>query len=216
MSTTLSHIALLAQAQLEALYALEPQGQVTDYVVAADAARHLPGTGSRTLVHQDGDGVSLGVVFASEVSERLDRSDPREGLDSDNIGAFCTVIEEVSHFLFLAFCARWQRSVTQLELELQGEVDKYLTTRLTFASKGRSSLARRLRGVLFRDYRLPADLTTEQSDRYNAASSLADRYCGHLEDSYIGEGRLDDLERDQRRFYRLGQREKLERIRSVA
>jgi len=215
MSTTLSHVALLAQTQLEALYALEHEGPVTDFVVSLDAARHLPGTGSRTLVCEDGDGVALAVVFANGVSEMLDRSDPRVALGSDNIDAFCTVIEEVSHFLLLTFCARWERSVTRFELELQGEVDKYLATRLAFPSQGRSSLARRLRSMLFRDYRLSEDLTGEQSERYNAASALADRYCGHLERSYIGEGRLADLERDQRRFYRLGQREKLERITSV-
>lgn len=216
MSETLSHIALLAQTQLETFYALEHPGPVTDYVVAAEAADDLPGDGSRTLLHEHDEGVSLAVVFAGEVATTLERSDPREGLDSDNIDAFCTVIEEVSHFLFLAFCARWERGVTQLELELQGEVDKYLTTRLTFPSQGRSSLARRLRGVLFRDYRLSGGQTGEESDRYKAASSLADRYCEHLEESYIGEGRIDELERDQRRFYRLGQREKLERIASVA
>ena len=216
MSATLSHVALMAQAQLEALYALEHQGPITDYFVAPDEVRHLPGTGSRTLLHEDGEGVSLAVVFASEIAATLDRSDPREGLDTDNLDAFCTVIEEVSHFLFLAFCVRAERGVTQLELELQGEVDKYLTTRLTFPSQGRSSLARRLRGVLFRDYRLQSDLTAEQSERYSAASSLADRYCGHLEESYICEGRLNELERDQRRFYRLGQKQKLDRIASVA
>ena len=216
MSATLSRVALMAQAQLEGLYALEHQGPITDYVLAPDEARHLPGTGSRTLLHEHEEGVSLAVVFATEVAATLDRSDPREGLDTDNLGAFCTVIEEVSHFLFLAFCARVERSVTRLELELQGEVDKYLTTRLTFPSQGRSSLARRLRGVLFREYRLQPDLTAEQSGRYESASSLADRYCGHLEESYIGEGRLDELERDQRRFYRLGQKQKLERIASLA
>jgi len=206
----------MAQAQLESLYALEHQGPITDYFVTPDEVRHLPGTGSRTLLHEHGEGVSLAVVFADDVATTLDRADPREGLDTDNLDAFCTVIEEVSHFLVLAFCARSERGVTQLELELQGEVDKYLTARLTFPSQGRSGLARRLRGVLFREYRLRADLTAEQCGRYSSASSLADRYCGHLEESYIGEGRLDELERDQRRFYRLGQKQKLDRIASVA
>ena len=135
----------MAQAQLESLYALEHQGPITDYFVTPDEVRHLPGTGSRTLLHEHAEGVSLAVVFAAEVATTLDRSDPREGLHTDNLDAFCTVIEEVSHFLFLAFCARVERGVTRLELELQGEVDKYLTTRLTFPSQGRSSLARRFR-----------------------------------------------------------------------
>jgi hypothetical protein len=52
----------------------------------------------------------------------------------------------------------------------------------------------------------------ERAERYLAASALAARYCGHLESRYLRGARLRDLARESRRFYRLGQREKLERI----
>ena len=45
-------IAVCVQRRLESLYALEPESPVTDYLVPVDAARHLPGGGSRTLVAQ--------------------------------------------------------------------------------------------------------------------------------------------------------------------
>ena len=54
--------------------------------------------------------------FAGQAA--LDRGDDSV-LPEATLDAFCTVIEEVSHFLFLAFCVRSERSVTRLELELR-------------------------------------------------------------------------------------------------
>ena len=55
-------------------------------------------------------------------------------------------------------------------------------------------------------------MSGERAERYHAASQLAYRYCGWLEARYLKAARLADLARESRRFYRLGQREKLEKI----
>ena len=55
-------------------------------------------------------------------------------------------------------------------------------------------------------------VTDEGRERYRAASELAYRYCGYLEQRFLRPSRLQDLAREARRFYRLGQRDKLERI----
>jgi hypothetical protein len=201
------------QRRLEALYALEPEAPVTDFLVAEEDAAGLPGGGSRTLVRHDGDDISLGVVLEAAVRARLARCDPRVQLDQSNLGPFCTLAEEVSHFVYLLFCARAERSVTQLELELQGEVDKYLTAAFLLSRQNDGAVSTRLRDLLFRHYRLQRGLTPEQAERYRAASALAYRYCGWLEDRFLRRrAGLADLAREARRFYRLGQREKLERI----
>ena len=115
------------QRRLEALYALEHQAPVTDFLIPAEAAGDYPGGGSRTLLTQEGGDVPLGVVL-EDVRERLARRrparPPRRRRTSD---PFCMAAEEVSHFVYLFFCARGPQVVTQLELELQGEVDKYLS-----------------------------------------------------------------------------------------
>jgi hypothetical protein len=201
------------QRRLEALYALEPQAPVTDFLMAEEDAAGLPGGGSRTLVQHHGDDISLGVVLAAAVRTHLARRDPRVQLDDSNLGSFCTLAEEVSHFVYLLFCAKSARSVTQLELELQGEVDKYLTASFLLSRQNDGAVSTRLRDLLFRHYRLQPGLSAEQAERYRAASALAYRYCGWLEKSFLRRGGgLADLAREARRFYRLGQREKLERI----
>jgi hypothetical protein len=201
------------QRRLEALYALEPQAPVTDFLMAEEDARLLPGGGSRTLVRHDGDDISLAVVLEGAVHAHLAGRDPRVHLDGSNLGPFCTLTEEVSHFVYLLFCARSERSVTQLELELQGEVDKYLTAASLLSQQNEGAVSTRLRDLLFRHYRLSPGLTSEQAERYRAASALAYRYCGWLEKSFLRRpSGLAGLARESRRFYRLGQREKLERI----
>jgi len=208
-------LMLDVQRRLESLYALEATPPVSEFLIPEAEAGRYPGGGSRTLVAQDGDSVSLGVVLEDGVHETLARRDPRARLDRENLGPFCTVAEEVSHFLYLLFCARAARSITELELELQGELDKYLSSVFLLTLQNEGAVSSRLRELLFRNYRLLKGLTPEQAERYRAANQLAWRYSGYLEARYLRGSRFADLVREARRFYRLGQREKLEKIGSI-
>lgn len=205
-------LALHVQRQLEAFYALDPQAPVTDFMIPSAEVAHLPGGGSRTLVAIEDGELSVGVVLERAVGDELTRSDPRQRLDASNLGPFSTLTEEVSHFLYLLFRARSDRPVTQLELELQGEVDKYLTAVFFLSLQNEGAVSTRLRHFLFGSYRLAAGLTPERAERYHAANHLARRYCGWLEARFLRRRRLAELARESRRFWRFGQREKLETI----
>jgi hypothetical protein len=211
MTAIAQELLLETQRRLEALYAIEPQAPVTDFLIPPEEAEVYPGSGSRTLVRQSGDDVSVGLILETSVGERLSESDPRVQLDTSNLDAFCTLTEEVSHFVYVLFCAQVLRSVTELELELQGEVDKYLNATFLLSLQNEGAVTSRLREMLFRRYRLAACLTPERAERYRAANDLAFRYCGYLE-RLLRASRLADVARESRRFYRLGQSEKLDRI----
>ena len=213
MTAPLAGLMLDVQRRLEGLYALEPNSPVSEFLIPEGEAAKYPGDGSRTLLQQDGDSVSLGLVLEPSVSDALVRRDPRARLDRENLGPFCTLAEEISHFLYLLYCVRAARSVTELELELQGELDKYLSSLLLLSLQNEGAVSSRLRKLLFRDYRLHDGMAPERAERYRAANELAWRYSGHLEARYLRGGRsFSDLVREARRFYRLGQREKLEAI----
>ncbi len=200
------------QRRLEALYAVAPQAPVTEFVIPHEEAGGYPGGGSRTLVRDEGGSISVGVVFDEATARGLCERDPRVRLDSGNLSPFAIATEEVSHFVYVMFCAGAERSVTQLELELQAEVDKYLTAVALLSLQNDGLLTKGLRQALFRRYRLVDGLSPERAERYRAASQLADRYCGWLEARFLRSGRFPDLAREARRFYRLGQTEKLVRI----
>lgn len=208
----LASLLVDVQRRLESLYAVEREAPVSDFLIPAEEAAAYPGGGSRTLLTQRGEEVSLGVVLEESVRARLLAADPRVQLDGDNLGPFCVAAEEVSHFVYLAFCARAARQVTQLELELQGEVDKYLSSVFLISLQNEGAVSPRLRDLLFRHYRLADHLSDEGRRRYRTASELAYRYCGYLESRYLRTSRLAELVRESRRFYRLGQRQKLEKI----
>lgn len=212
MSAVTAGVLLEVQRRLEALYGLEHETAVTDYLIPAERSASYPGDGSRTLVSEDGDGVALGVILDEAVGRELSRSDPRVRLDGSNLGPFCALTEEVSHFVYLLFCAQAARSVTELELELQGEVDKYLSAAFLLSLQNEGAVSTRLRRLLFREYRLAESVSAARAARYRVASDLAWRYCGFLERHFLRPARLAELAREARRFYRLGQREKLERI----
>jgi hypothetical protein len=211
--SSLAGLLVDVQRRLESLYALDRQAPVTDFLIPAAEAAGYPGGGSRTLVTQDGEDVSLGVVLEDSVRARIAAADPRVHLDGGNLDPFCVVTEEVSHFVYLFFCARAERQVTQLELELQGEVDKYLSAVFLLSLQNEGAVSPGLRDLLFRRYRLADHVTDEAGrERYRRASDLAYRYCSWLESRFLRAARLPDLAREARRFYRMGQRDKLERI----
>jgi hypothetical protein len=212
VSAESGELLLHTQRRLESLYALPQQAPVTDFLIAEDAASGYPGRGSRTLVTEQEGALSVGVVLAGAVHEQLARRDPRVHLDKSNLNPFCVLTEEVSHFVYLLFCAQAERPVTQLELELQAEIDKYLCAAFLLSLQNEGAVSPGLRALLFRHYRMADGLSAEQVERYQAASTLADRYCGYLEGRYLRAARVSDMVKEARRFYRLTQREKLERI----
>jgi len=208
-------VAVDVQRRLEALYALDPEAPVTEYLIPPSEVAHLPGGGSRTLVSQEGDVVRVGVVLDEATGAHIEQTDPRERLDHANLGSFSTLTEEVSHFLYVLSRARVERTLTQLELELQAEVDKYLIALLFLSLQNEGAVPTGLRGLLFHRYRLVDGLSAESAERYHEASRLARRYCGWLESRFLRGGRPGELAREVRRFWRLGQREKLETIAAI-
>lgn len=208
-------LLLHVQRHIESLYALNPEAPVTDFLIAEEDAAVYPGGGSRTLVKQDDGALAVAVILDDGVCLDLARADPRVELNGSNLGSFCVLTEEVSHFLYLLFCARQDRRVSQLELELQAEVDKYLTAVLFLGLQNEGAVSSHLLRLLFDGWRLADGISPERAERYRAASGLAGRYCAHLESRFLRRAQLADLAREARRFYRLDQRAKLEAIAGI-
>src|SRR6185312_2132304 len=96
----------------------------------------------------EGDGeMSIALFVDPAAIANLVRHDPGNRLGDHNLGDFLLAIEGVSHFIYAILCARTERPVTQLELELQAEVDKYVTCLLVTEPEPRVS--RELRERLF-------------------------------------------------------------------
>jgi hypothetical protein len=209
------------QCQLGSVYDVELQQDVRDYVVTDKKMRAallagVPGrlTDEQLIVVESDGAVDLALYLDCEVLDRLIAADPRENLTGTNLADFWTVLEGVSHFHYFAWNAALDKPVTLLELEMQAEVDKYVSTRLLLQEQPASTLGAPLLQRLFEDPGFDPQLDPEEMDRYQAASTLAGRYCANLEARFPVAPFTPDLLRELRTFYRLPQAAKIARIRA--
>lgn len=193
---------------------LSPERNVERFVCGPETLRAAVGEGPEDrgevlLVFEDQDGLHLGLYLDPDVLAAL-----RAG--NADFRAQCLATEGVSHFLYLTFRADNAEQVTQLELELQAEVDKYaagLAGVEALSGYGVGAIrarSRYLRERLFRSPRFLDAPETAEGERYRLAHRAAARYTGVLEERFVRTGRLEELRAELRRFYRLGAREKLE------
>jgi hypothetical protein len=111
--------------------------------------------------------------------------------------------EGVSHFVYVANRARQELPSTQLELELQAEVDKFVLLVLEQVPYDRGE-AFEVHSRLFERVTYLHEVGTELGDRYRTANDLAARFVRRLM-TYGTETTHTAL----RRFYRAGQAEKI-------
>lgn len=200
------------QAQLETLYGIRCQYRARDFLVDADAARALGGTGrsrEELLVAHDGESLDLALYLEPAMLERVSRLEHRpDALLEEELPSFCEVTEGVSHFVYLAQTASLERRVSMLELEAQAEVDKFAVCTLLRWGQHAAHWANRLVSTLFERVRYQDTLTAAERWRYTEANRLARRYAQRLLPA-IRAGRLDALLSELRRAYRLGADAKL-------
>ncbi|MFO0554537.1 MAG: hypothetical protein U0271_39530 [Polyangiaceae bacterium] len=183
-------IAARVQSKLEALYGVEAP-EIDPFIVSASEGRES------LLVRQTTEELEL-AVHLPEVAVRSTRS-------TISFDVFCQVIEGVSHFLCVVERARRELPVTELELELQAEVDKFVIAASTSDSHGG------LRCRLYEHVRFLHPSGSERGDRYRLANQLAARFTRTLCPSRVQ--RRDHASVGVlRQFFAAGQREKLEMV----
>ena len=201
------------QLGLEALYRVETCLDVEAFVINEEQ-RQSSGVAraprEQLLVRESNDELSMALFVDARAIENLERHDPAGGLHAANFNDFCLAVEGVSHFIYLALCAAVERRVSQLELELQAEVDKFACCVLMQPDAGD------LRRRLFQEVSFAGDLAPGERERYRTANDEADRYAGALERQFVAPDRLGDMLGDLRRFYRLSLRDKLSHIARAA
>ena len=190
------------QRGLETLYRVDTGVAVDDFVIDdAGRAAFSPARRPREqlLAIEDRGEMNLALyVDPAAAAASYDR------LGDHNFGDFLLVVEGVSHFIYTVWCARAERPLTQLELELQAEVDKYVTCLLHGGAGSRA-----LRERLFVNFEYEPDLDDDERERYRAANDNAHRYAAWLEAEYVAPGKIPEMLAELRRFYRAGLAAKL-------
>lgn len=204
------------QRALVDLYRLPPGQDVRGFVCDEGTARALAGDdtvarGEALLVLEDGAGCFVGLYLNDGAVERA--REPSAWLsEADAFEPSCLVAEGISHFVLVQYRSAQEVPVSELELELQAEVDKWalgvIAGRPMHPLEGfgvglfreRSLLMRRrlFGGAVLRD-----DAASEKGQRYERAIRLAHRYTEGLEQRHVRRGDVGGLLGELRSFYRL-------------
>lgn len=181
------------QRRLERYYGLETTPNVVPFTsIAREGEREV------LYVREVGDDVEMALRVPVNDGGRTDPND-----------AYLQLCEGVSHFVYLAERVRVGLPATQLELELQAEVDKFVL--LAFGGGGDGNVdTRRLHRRLYGNVTYLHPPGTEQGERYRLANELAARLAARLLERGAGEAR-----EILRRFYRAGQTGKIEVVRAA-
>jgi hypothetical protein len=203
------------ESMLSEFYALDLGYAVNDFLIT-DAAlaqsldvrgRHVD---EKLLIAETDGEADVALYLEGALLERLARHDPLAHLDEANLADFWAALEGVSHFIYYAWNAARDKHVSLFELELQAEVDKFVTTgRLLREQMGREPEG--LHTWLFDAPQLAAELEGQERERYRLANRYAAKYCRHLLTASAA-GDEATAQRELRHFYRLTQTSKLAHI----
>ena len=209
------------QSQLNETYRVGGAHDVRDFLITDRSLAQLFGqdallsNSEETLfIAQDDDGIAMSLYLDAEMLERLESSDPLTCLQADAFADFCNVLEGISHFNCMAFKAASDREVSLLELELQGEVDKFVSSLQLALKQSDHELLGYLYGWLFDNVRFHDELRGEALDRYRAANDFASRFCYALQQQFLlnPQAAIDEL----RQFFRLPIADKISHINAKA
>jgi hypothetical protein len=210
------------QGALTEIYDLPETPDVRDFLMTdraglggVDDAR---ASDEQLIVAEEGDTLSMALYIDAAVLARLAHHDPLAGLTQDNLADYLTVAEGVSHFVYVAWNTGYDKPVTLLELELQGEVDKYLLCAWLLREQGAGRFPRELHRVLFERARVDPVAAAGRIGLYHTASSYAARFCRRVAAQLARKrnGVARDLMAELRRFYRWGNVRKLRHIERYA
>lgn len=215
---------VLTQLQdlLAGIYDVPLAHDVRDFLVTDRRCLPLTAGMSRSdeqlFVATDGDTVGVSLYLDPRLVERLQRSNPLDALHAGNLADYWTALEGVSHFVYLAWHAGFDRAVSLLELELQAEIDKYVGSCWLLRRQSPRRFPAEVHRLLFGRARLDPELTAERAAVYRAASDYAARFCRRIERQLrdAHDGRAGELTAELRRFYRLSDLRKIAHIRDRA
>lgn len=199
------------QDHLQAIYRIDAP-DIRPFLIDREAVDLLLGPDARpadewVMVRQEGDDLDLGVYIAEEHLARLDGvSGPGQAVEQC-FASFCAATEGISHFLLIIERAKRREPVRMLELELQAEIDKFVSAWLHHPRRSEQLLRQ-----LFVHASLAEGLSAEERSRYREAGRLAAAYCARLQRLPHPAAVLKAV----RMFWRSSGQQRLEQVRRLA
>jgi hypothetical protein len=201
------------QDQLEAIYDIRCP-RASAFLVPAEPSPGFPVAAAEEelWLREEGDTLELGLYLAPRLRAEVGhRSLRQRGWVEGSLDAYCRLAEGVSHFLYLVHSAGLGRRLSLLEMEAQGEVDKFASVALHLWPTLDDAAARALHRKLFITARLRPGLPAAERFRYAEANRLGANFAARLVTDCAAR-RLDRVLGALRHAYRLGAEAKLQHL----
>jgi len=206
------------QGLLTGIYDLPLRYNVYDFLFTERACLPEGMRDSRTdeqvLVRDEGDTAGVGLFLDAHLLARLAAANPLQTLNAANIADYWTALEGVSHFLYLAWNTGHDRQVCLSELELQAEIDKYVSSWWLLREQDPARYPAELHRLLFERTHIDATLAGGRRELYREANQYAARFCRRLQ-RQLSTGEVSERREaltELRRFYRLSHERKVSHI----
>jgi hypothetical protein len=194
---------------LKDIYQIDARFPAEDFV-AHYASLKVPGA---LLIKETGDNDrEVGIHLCESIQKELSLYSPLLSPQDWTYGllnAFSVAAEEISHFNYFTFHACQGRSVAQIELEVQGEVDKFLLLHFSHPNQKSERSFNQLFEQVFTQFRLIESLTETQKTRYQEANLMAKKFILEIKAALLDPRQKTDALHLLRQFYRLPMQEKL-------
>lgn len=130
------------------------------------------------LIREQEGHAEVALCLEQNLVERVRETCPPEILDWNSFGDLSVVIEELSHFNLYCERAGRQLSVSQLEMEIQGEVDKFAVALDWLEQRNECHLKDQIFEQVFGEgVSWKPDLSRVERERYFEAHQVAKSFC---------------------------------------
>ena len=205
------------QNNLEVIYEVYVPHKIHDFLITDKNLAKILSNDSldedaleQLLVRSGEDCLDVSLYLDSSLIKRLGNSYPSQPANLNALHDFWVALEGVSHFLYLVWNASFDRPVSQLELELQAEVDKFVSATTAPGLEKKDAFMQEVWSLLFAKPKFKDKLEKNELIRYQKANAYASQYCLNLME--MQNQTTSSLHNELRRFYRLNQRAKISRI----
>jgi|GEM_PF-5468880 len=148
------------QKKIQSLYRVESIPCIMEYLISKEKLQNLNlMIRPQVVLKRDPSGISLGVYLG-------DPKQIKHLKQTSDLNLYTMIVEEVSHFIYLFWNMQHERRLSLLDLEVQGEIDKFL---LVADQLGYSNA---LIEKIFNKYLLRKGMPKEEKVRYRRANQL--------------------------------------------
>ena len=205
------------QQNLESIYEISVPQNIHDFLITDKRLAEILTNKSieedsleQLLVSTCDDCLDISLYLDCDLVKGIGNSYPSHHSDKNDLHDFWVALEGVSHFLYLVWNATYDRPVSRLELELQAEVDKFVSTTAVIGLEKDTAFMQEIWSLLFSQPKFKERLEKDNLQRYQKANAYASQYCLNL--MGMKNQTTKSLHNELRRFYRLNQHAKISRI----